>query len=252
MSPKIPPFIFLVFCNRTNVKKSQRVPPFRFFGTMRLENSHFLFLKNFSSLAKISKCPPFTVFGIVRFFKSNNFCLKIRFSQVWHAISYFCFFFKRPLFFLCEFFSNLFPSKPSQFLLETKRFASIKHCSRFSALCDLPETFIKKNFRFRKIFFLNFLFLRFTVEKDGFSVGSSWRRIVFEIYGYPFGFFWRCKIDEILTIMSFYPWLRMILLIWVSSKVRKCLRSTASPLCTTFPEKVFDCIEIISYVFRKT
>ena len=26
----------LIFCNRTNVKKSQRVPSFRFFGTMRL------------------------------------------------------------------------------------------------------------------------------------------------------------------------------------------------------------------------
>ena len=40
---------------------------------------------------KISKCPPFTVFCIVRFFKSNNFCLKIRFSQAQHAISDFCF-----------------------------------------------------------------------------------------------------------------------------------------------------------------
>ena len=67
----------------------------------------------------------------------------------------------------------------------------------------------QKNFRkISKSFFPNFLFfLRFTVEKDGFSVVSSWRRIVFEIYGYPFGIFWRCKIDEILTIMSFYPWL---------------------------------------------
>ena len=26
MSPKSPPFIFLIFCKRTNVKKSQRVP----------------------------------------------------------------------------------------------------------------------------------------------------------------------------------------------------------------------------------
>ena len=48
------------------------------------------------------------------------------------------------------------------------------------------------------------------------------------------GIFWRCKIDEILTIILDLV-LRMILLIWFSSKVRnllrKCLRSTASPLC---------------------
>ena len=53
---------------------------------------------------------------------------------------------------------------------------------------------------FRKIpqfsvFFLNF-FLFFAV--------SSWARMVFETYAYPFGYFRRCKIDEIL--MSFYPW----------------------------------------------
>ena len=30
------PIIFLVFCNRRMFKKSQRVPPFTFFGTMRL------------------------------------------------------------------------------------------------------------------------------------------------------------------------------------------------------------------------
>ena len=68
----------------------------------------------------------------------------------------------------------------------------------------------QKNFRkISKNFFPQFsvFFKRFTVEKDEVSVVSSWRRIVFEIYGYPFGIFWRCKIDEILTIMSFYPWL---------------------------------------------
>ena len=37
MSPKSPPFNFLIICNRKNVEKSQRVPPFfRVFGTMRL------------------------------------------------------------------------------------------------------------------------------------------------------------------------------------------------------------------------
>ena len=36
--------------------------------------------------------------------------------------------------------------------------------------------------------------------------------MVFEIYAYPFGIMWRCKIDEILTVMSFYPWLSMTVL----------------------------------------
>ena len=95
MSPKIPPFIFLVFCNRTNVKKSQRVPSFRFFGTMRmLKILIFLFFfENFSSLAPIFrnfatewmlknlKVPPFTVFGIVRFFNRIIFVLKLAFLR---------------------------------------------------------------------------------------------------------------------------------------------------------------------------
>ena len=109
---------------------------FHFFDTMRL--------------------PPF--FGFVRFFKRNNCRLKIRFYQAQHAISDFCFFY-RPVFFLCDFFKNLFSSKPPQFLQETKRFASVKNSSRFSALCDLPETFIEKIFqKIPKIFPLNFLF----------------------------------------------------------------------------------------------
>ena len=47
MSPKGPPFIFLIFCNRTNVKKFQRVSSFRFFGTMRLLKIR-IFFENFS------------------------------------------------------------------------------------------------------------------------------------------------------------------------------------------------------------
>ena len=45
----------------------------------------FYFAKEW--MLKNLKVPPFTVFSIVRFFKSNNFCLKIRFSQAQHAIS---------------------------------------------------------------------------------------------------------------------------------------------------------------------
>ena len=46
MSPKGPSFIFLIFCNRTNVKKFKWVS-FRFFGTMRLLKIR-IFFENFS------------------------------------------------------------------------------------------------------------------------------------------------------------------------------------------------------------
>ena len=57
----------------------------------------------------------------------------------------------------------------------------------FSALCDLPEIFFKKFFEKFRIFF--HLFLVFPVERDGFFAVSSWGRMVFEIYVYPFGYF---------------------------------------------------------------
>ena len=81
-----------------------------------------------------------TVFGIVRFFKMNNFCLKIRVSQAQHAMSD-LFFFPNTGVFYATFLICFHRSSP-QFLLETKRFASIKNSSRFSALCDLPDAFI--------------------------------------------------------------------------------------------------------------
>ena len=111
MSPKGPPFIFLIFCNKTNFKKSQRVPSFRFFGTMSLLKI-LIFFENFqkgnfskrillvhtgmcivmfplrffeqlqqNGCFKNLKGAPFTVFGIVRFFKMNNFVLKFGFLR---------------------------------------------------------------------------------------------------------------------------------------------------------------------------
>ena len=48
MSPKSPPFNFLKFCNRTNVKKSQKVPLFQnFWHYETVQNSHFCFFENF-------------------------------------------------------------------------------------------------------------------------------------------------------------------------------------------------------------
>ena len=143
-----------------------------FFGTMRLlkilvflfffrkffKDSNgfpFNFLKFCNRMVKKSQRAPFTVFGIVRNFKMNNFCLKIRFPAAQHAISEFVLF-KDRRFFLCYFFLICFHrSPPPQFLLKMKRFASIKDCSRISALCDLPETFKKifEKFRFFSLFF---------------------------------------------------------------------------------------------------
>ena len=56
MSPKSPPFNFLIFCNRKNVKKSQRVPFSRFFGTMRLSLKFLIFF--FENFLKTPMSPP--------------------------------------------------------------------------------------------------------------------------------------------------------------------------------------------------
>ena len=88
--------------------------------------------------------PPFTVFGIARFFKISRFCLKIRFSQAQHSISDL---FSKTGVFSMRFFKIGFHRSPPQFLLETKRFASIKDYSRFSATYRRPSSifFFRKN-----------------------------------------------------------------------------------------------------------
>ena len=120
-------------------------------------------------MLKNLKEPPFTVFGLVRFFKSNNFCLKVRFSQAQHAIS--DFFSKTGVFHMRLF--QFFIEVPPQFLPKMKRFATLKDSSRFSALCDfkkiagdLQKIFrkyfgkISENFRKKiKNFSFNFLFV---------------------------------------------------------------------------------------------
>ena len=91
--------------------------------------------------------PPLTAFGIVRFFKGNKFRLETLFSQVQHSLS--GFFSEDRCFSNATFLKFVFIGVPSQFLQETKRFANVEDSSRFSALCDLPETFIKE-FRNKK------------------------------------------------------------------------------------------------------
>ena len=49
IAPKGPPSFVSIFCNTMDVKKSQRVPPFTFFGTVTtVQKSHLkIFLGNF-------------------------------------------------------------------------------------------------------------------------------------------------------------------------------------------------------------
>ena len=76
-------------------------------------------------------------------------------------------------FFYATFLKNCFTEAPPQFLPETKRFARVKDSSRFSALCDLPET-IKNIFeKIRNFFPSIFCFKGFSLRKMGvFAVFS--------------------------------------------------------------------------------
>ena len=118
----------------------------------------------------------------------NNFCA----YPSENAISDFCCF-KRPVFFLCDFFKICFTEAAPQFLLETKRFARVKDSSRISALCDLTGHHQKYFRKISKNFFLNFLFFKgFSLRKMGFwlfSVGEEWFSRLMRILS---GIFWRC------------------------------------------------------------
>ena len=59
MSPKGPAFIFLIFCNRTNIKKSESAPSFRLSALLKIS----FFFKNFS---KFPKCPPSNFFEVLQ------------------------------------------------------------------------------------------------------------------------------------------------------------------------------------------
>ena len=130
--------------------------------------------------------------------------------------------------------SNWFPWKP----LETKRFASIKGLLRVFGTMWLTRDLHQKFFRTfsRKLFSSTlFHFWKVVGWEYGFllfSVGEEWFSRLMRI---PSGIFWGCKIDEILTLLSFYPWLSVwycsLVFFWKVHNFLKCLRSTASPPC---------------------
>ena len=201
---KIPPSIFLKICYRMHVKKSDR-------ATLL----HFLALWDFAKrikffVLKLGFLRPSTLFAI--FFQTGVFCIRL--------------------------FQNLFSSKPSPSMFARNE-SVCEHYGLLKVIGTMRLTgdLYQKNFEsFRKIFFFNFLFFkRFPVQKDGFFAVSSWGRMVFETYAYPSGYFlalWNRWNFNVLSRLV----LHMILLLWFSSKVRKCLRSPASPLCLKLNE----------------
>ena len=112
-----------MFCKRFNVSKGS---PFNFF-VFRIELD---FQKAQS---------PFYNFRHCEIFPTLVFKLSQVFSARYNRI---LFFFSRPAFFPSDFLI-CFHRKSSQFLLETKRFASIEDSLGFLALCDLPRTSLK-------------------------------------------------------------------------------------------------------------
>ena len=121
-----------------------------------------------------SKGFPLTIFGIVRIYKMNIFVLKIGFLS--GPARYIRIVFLRPAFFLYDFSLICFYRSPPQFLLETKRFASIEDSLGFLALCDLPKTFIKQFFEI--LFFRNFSYFGRSVEQNGFFLCPVGKKVV--------------------------------------------------------------------------
>ena len=121
----------------------------------------------------------------------NNFCFKISFSQAQHAISDFCFFFsKGRCFFMRRSFLICFHRNLLSIFTRNETFCERKgllDCSRFSALCDLREIFIKiffsKNSENISLIFCFFFYIKkcFRLKKRWVFAVSSRGRIVFEM-----------------------------------------------------------------------
>ena len=139
---------------------------------------------------------------------------------------YIRYFFYRASFFPCDFFVICFHRSPLSFF-QKRNVLRAWRSPRCSGLWDLPKYTVRL-----------FFFEVFSVGKMFFCCFSrgKWFSSLIRI---PSGIFWRCKIDENWTILSFWPWLSVLYcLLGFSSKVhnflRKCVRSTASPLCLRY------------------
>ena len=173
---------------------------------MRLPLKFLIFFENF--LLKTPKSPPsiFWNFATEWMLKNLKGSPLSQFPALWHFSKGIIFVLKlgflRPgtlypifvvlkdrCFFYATFLKMCFTEAPAQFLPETKRFARVKDFSRFSALCDLPETI---KYIFEKFFF-NFLFFKgLSLRKMGFLlflVGEELFSSLMRIFS---GIFWRC------------------------------------------------------------
>ena len=89
----------------------------------------------------------FLIFGKRMDVQNSHFLSDIGFSQCISNtfFQYYLNFFKTGVFrYYATFFYFVFIEAPLQFLQETKRLASIEDSLGFSALCDIPETFLQQ------------------------------------------------------------------------------------------------------------
>ena len=111
----------------------------------------------------------------MRFFKRNDFCLEIRFSQDQHAISDFRFF-KDRCFFYATSFKNLFSLEPLSIFSGNETFRG--HEGQLKVFSTMQLTGDQqKNLRNISIFFNFRFFLCFPLRKIGFllfTVGEEW------------------------------------------------------------------------------
>ena len=102
---------------------------------------------------------------------------------------------------ICDFFLICFIEAPLSVFTRNQRFCEHRDLLRVFGTVRLSGNIFRKKFVNS---FLNFSFFeRFSVEQDGFFAVSIWGKVVFEFYAYPFWYFLYCKIDGILTIVSF-------------------------------------------------
>ena len=117
-------------------------------------------------------------------------------------------FFQRSVF-LCEFFSNLFSSKLPSIFTRNEMFCEHKELFKVFGTVRFTGDVQLKFFRKMTNFFLQFsvfFFKCFRLRKMDFLLFPVGEECVSRSMRIPSGIFWRCKIDEILPIVSFYAW----------------------------------------------
>ena len=179
--PKGSSLHFLIFCNRTNVKKFKRVSSFRFLGSETVKNSHFF--ENFSKypngptsiflnyrkrmdVEKSQRTPLSQFSALWDFSKVIIFVLKLGFLR---PSTLYSIFFQRPVFFICDFFI-FFHRSPSSIFTKNETFCDSKGLVKVfgtmrlqkNCRCSSKKFFENILEKFRKIFekkiSFNFLF----------------------------------------------------------------------------------------------